>query len=125
MTSLPYCQVLSPPLIFFLPRPAGYPVDSYCFTRLCMTANGFTAVHSVLRVSQRELNCYLLFSSCFLHNPKFRQAGCSACYLRSQWFLAWLILRPRRWRRHVPPKHHLTFNELHDVKSQTTELFTF
>jgi hypothetical protein len=34
------------------------------------------------------------------------------------WFLAWLIFRPRRWRRHVPPKRRLTFNELHGVISQ-------
>jgi hypothetical protein len=25
-----------------------------------------------------------------------------ACHLMSHWFLVWLILRPRRWRRHVP-----------------------
>jgi hypothetical protein len=38
-------------------------------------------------------------------------------------FLAWLILRPWRWRRHVPPKHRFTFNGLHGVISQKTELF--
>jgi hypothetical protein len=34
-----------------------------------------------------------------------------------------LILRPWRWRRHAPPKRRLTFNGVHDVISQTTELF--
>jgi hypothetical protein len=36
-----------------------------------------------------------------------------ACLLRaSRWFLAWLILRPRRWRRKVSLKDLLTFNGL-------------
>jgi hypothetical protein len=47
----------------------------------------------------------------------------SAYHLLSLWFLAWLILRSRRWRRHVPPKCRLTFNGLHGVISQKRELF--
>jgi hypothetical protein len=31
-----------------------------------------------------------------------------ACHLFSRFFHAWLILRPWRWRRHVPPKCWLT-----------------
>jgi hypothetical protein len=45
------------------------------------------AVHSVLRTSQQELTCCLLFSSCFLYNPKFRQVDCSACLLFRVCFL--------------------------------------
>jgi hypothetical protein len=41
----------------------------------------------------------------------------------SCWFLAWLILGPRRWRRHVPPKRRLTFNGLQGVISQKILLF--
>jgi hypothetical protein len=41
----------------------------------------------------------------------------------SRWFLAWLILRPWRWRRHVPQKRQMTFNGLHGVISQKIELF--
>jgi hypothetical protein len=41
----------------------------------------------------------------------------------SCWFLVRLILRPWRWRRHVPPKHRLIFNGLHDVISQKIEFF--
>jgi hypothetical protein len=41
----------------------------------------------------------------------------------SSWLLAWLILWPWRWRRHVPPKHLLTFSRLHGVISQKIELF--
>jgi hypothetical protein len=41
----------------------------------------------------------------------------------SRWFLAWHILRPSRSRRNVPPKRLLTFNRLHAVTSQKTELF--
>jgi hypothetical protein len=37
--------------------------------------------------------------------------------------LAWIILRPWRWRRHVPPKRRLTFNGLHGVMSQKIGLF--
>jgi hypothetical protein len=36
--------------------------------------------------------------------------------------LAWSIFRPRRWRRHVPPKSRLTFNGLHSVISQDRTL---
>jgi hypothetical protein len=39
----------------------------------------------------------------------------------SSWFLAWLILPSRRWRRHVPPEIRLTFNGLHGVISQKIE----
>jgi hypothetical protein len=46
-----------------------------------------------------------------------------ACRLFSRWFLACLILRPWRWRRHVPPECLLTFNGLHGFLSQKTELF--
>jgi hypothetical protein len=35
----------------------------------------------------------------------------------------WPILRPSRWRRHVPPKRWLTFKGLHGVISQMTEAF--
>jgi hypothetical protein len=34
-----------------------------------------------------------------------------------------LIIRPWRWRWHVPPKRPLTFNGLHGVISQKMELF--
>jgi hypothetical protein len=40
----------------------------------------------------------------------------------SCWFLSWNTLAPWRWRRHVPPKRRLTFNGLHGVISQQTEL---
>jgi hypothetical protein len=39
----------------------------------------------------------------------------------SYWFLAWLILRLRRWKRNIPPKHGLTFKGLHVVISQKTD----
>jgi hypothetical protein len=35
----------------------------------------------------------------------------------------WPILWSWRWRRYVPPKRRLAFNELHDILSQKTELF--
>jgi hypothetical protein len=40
---------------------------------------------------------------------------CLYCLLpASRWLLAWLILRPWRWRRHVTPKCQLAFNGLYD-----------
>jgi hypothetical protein len=41
--------------------------------------------------------------------------------LLSHWYLAWLI-RPWRWRQHVPPKRWLTFNGLHSIISHKTLL---
>jgi hypothetical protein len=41
----------------------------------------------------------------------------------SRWFLAWLIIRPWRWKLHVPPKLWLTFKWLHCVLSEKIELF--
>jgi hypothetical protein len=41
----------------------------------------------------------------------------------SCWFLSLSILRPWRWRRHVPPKLWLNFNRLHSVISQRIEFF--
>jgi hypothetical protein len=35
----------------------------------------------------------------------------------SCWFLAWLIVQPCRIRRHVSPKHRLTFSGIHGVTS--------
>jgi hypothetical protein len=39
------------------------------------------------------------------------------------WFLAWLIHRTWRWRRHVPSKCQLTFNGLHGVISEKIKPF--
>jgi hypothetical protein len=45
----------------------------------------------------------------------------------SVWLLLshWPILRPWRWRRHVPPKRRLTFNGLHGITSQKLTLLIF
>jgi hypothetical protein len=42
-----------------------------------------------------------------------------------RWFLAWCIPQDWRWRRQVPPKHWLTFNELHSIIFQMTEPFRY
>jgi hypothetical protein len=44
-----------------------------------------------------------------------------SCHLLSLWFLPWLILRPWRWRRHIPPKRLLTLNGLHGFIFQKME----
>jgi hypothetical protein len=41
------------------------------------------------------------------------------------WFLLNLFLRPRRWRRCVPPKRRLKLDRLHGVISQKMILFIF
>jgi hypothetical protein len=56
-------------------------------------------------------------SFCFIARQTF------ARHLLPRWYLAWLILRPWAWRRHVPPKRRLTFNGLHGVISQKIVLF--
>jgi hypothetical protein len=48
----------------------------------------------------------------------------SACHLLSSWPLPLLILRPWKWRPHVPPERRLAFSRLHDLILQKTELFT-
>jgi hypothetical protein len=40
-----------------------------------------------------------------------KQASFAACFC---WFLSWLVLRSKRWRRYDPPKR-LDLSELHDV----------
>jgi hypothetical protein len=59
-------------------------------------------------------------SSIFWHKTL---CGPSKVNLFSRWFLAWLILRPWRWRWYVPPKRQLTFNRLHSIIFQTKKLF--
>jgi hypothetical protein len=64
--------------------------------------------------------------TCRLQFQGQRIIGQARLYLlpASVWFLSWLIiLRPWRWRRHVPPKRQLNFNGLHGVISHKTELF--
>jgi hypothetical protein len=53
-----------------------------------------------------------------LFKDKWRFGGTYLCLPpASCWFLAWLILRTRRGKHHVPLKHQLTFNGLHSVIS--------
>jgi hypothetical protein len=76
---------------------------------------------SPLKVNRRFGETYRLhFQGRIISRARNR----SAFHLLSCCFLfAWLILRPWKWRRHVPPKHRLTFNGLHGVISQKTVLF--
>jgi hypothetical protein len=60
-----------------------------------------------------------------LHNHRCENHKSNTCLLlASCWFLAWFILQPWRWRRHVPPKLRLTFNGLQGVVFQKIELLT-
>jgi hypothetical protein len=46
------------------------------------------------------------------HQAGGRQLALPAtCFM----LVSWLILRPWRWRRHVPPKRPMTFTWLHDI----------
>jgi hypothetical protein len=58
-------------------------------------------------------------------NRSFGETGSEVILLpASRWFLACIILRPWRWKLYFPPKHRLTFSELHGVISQKIELFS-
>jgi hypothetical protein len=53
----------------------------------------------------------------------FLRVYSNICWLHaSSRFLASLILRPRIWRRYVPPKRRSTFNRLYGFTSQKTKL---
>jgi hypothetical protein len=67
---------------------------------------------------------WLFRGTCRLH-LQGRRISQARNQCESRWQAAWLILRPWRWRRHVPQKRRLNFNGLHDVISQKTELFMF
>jgi hypothetical protein len=55
-------------------------------------------------------------------NRSSEKPASSACQLLLRCFIARLILQSWRWRRHVSPKRRLTFNGVHGVISQKTEL---
>jgi hypothetical protein len=66
-----------------------------------------------------ERTCHLQ-----LQGRRISQAK-NLCLLRvSRWILPWIILRPWRWKRHVPLKHWFIFKELHGVISQKIEPLT-
>jgi hypothetical protein len=71
--------------------------------------------------SELEVNRRFGRSRLHFQNRRISQAKMSLAAF-SCWF-ACLILRPWRWRWHVPPKRRLTFNGLHGVISQKIELF--
>jgi hypothetical protein len=128
-TSLPYPSVLCPQHLLSFPRPAQTallaamlvilflsPIGSLC----CVwdpvgTGGSFCPTGEPVGID---------LLSWFVYNSKFRKTDCFASYLLSRWVLAWLILRPWRWRRHGAPKRRLTLNGLHAVISQKIELFT-
>jgi hypothetical protein len=72
--------------------------------------------------------CYIGFE--ILHSGGYEEF-CLLAYNAKQvasrtascWFLALLILQPRRWRQHFPSEHWLTFHRLRDVMSQKVEFF--
>jgi hypothetical protein len=59
----------------------------------------------ITRRNQLEINKRITWT-CRLHLPG------------SFWFLAWLILRPRRWRLNFPQKRQMIFSALQGVISQ-------
>jgi hypothetical protein len=68
------------------------------------------------------------YNLCFDHGLPVEKIYCkvgSKLWLlpASVWLFAWLILSPRRRMRHIPPKHHLTFNGPHGITSQKIETF--
>jgi hypothetical protein len=80
------------------------------------------------REAQRERILWNVLSSRIYHHVvRLKSTDVSEQPLcltpNSLWFLDWLILCPWRQRWYVPPKRLLSFNGLHGVISQKTELF--
>jgi hypothetical protein len=92
---------------------------SVILTAMLMKASIFRDITlcSPLKVNRRfGRTCHFhLQSRRIIHQQAEIRADVSdiACRLLSIWFLAWLILRLWRWRRHDSPKRWLTFNGLH------------
>jgi hypothetical protein len=60
------------------------------------------------------------------NKPTFRRNMSLFCLLPdSCWFIAWLFLRPQRWKLYVPLKRRLSFSGLHDLVTQNIELISF
>jgi hypothetical protein len=72
-----------------------------------------------------ELTSCLVVPSSFLYTsiPEFSANGLLCLLPASCWFLDWLILQPWGWRGRVPLNRQLSFNRLHRVISQKTEVF--
>jgi hypothetical protein len=54
---------------------------------------------------------------------RFKKLFSLCLLLASRRFLSWLVFQPWRWKRNVPPKSRLSFNELRGVISQKTEFY--
>jgi hypothetical protein len=70
---------------------------------------------SPLKINWRFRGTYRLHLQVWRINQATYQCGTSACHLISHWFLSWVIFRPCRCRRNIPPKRRLTSNILHGV----------
>jgi hypothetical protein len=91
-------------------------LNPYHWSLIILFAYG---INLVKRMLDKQLIWYLPFPSCFQNFCK--PIALLAAYFHAGFF-AWLILRPWRWRRHVPPKRWLIFNGLHGVMSWKIEL---
>jgi hypothetical protein len=60
-------------------------------------------------------------SSVSKNKPREKPAGLAAC---SKLVFAFLILRSWRWKRYVPPKRRLTFNELYNLRRSWESSFS-
>jgi hypothetical protein len=108
-----------------------WPSNAHCWTRLHTPQSAFQLVKRETSVVPSSLLAFCAHGRHSVHTckpsdkifPYYVSSANSASNVLSRWFLAQFILRPWRWRRYVPPKCRLTFNELHDIISQKTVLF--
>jgi hypothetical protein len=77
----------------------------------------------VVRWNWTKFRTYFLLSFSGLKNKPSKENSC--LLTASCWFLASLTHESWRWRRHVPSKCWFTFNRLHGITSQKTELIIF
>jgi hypothetical protein len=67
-------------------------------------------IKSVLHYRRKREHKWCQMLDTFAYSLRYAvNISMPVCHLLSLKFLAWLILQPWRWRRHVPPKCQLTF----------------
>jgi hypothetical protein len=127
MTSLPCSLVLSlPDPYYFPPPPYLSPVGSLgCVEEQVASGGSFCPIGKTRRAD------LFAFPSCFLYNPKFRQAHCSACHLLDAGFLVDLffdledggdIQQPTQC---VPEDRRLHNHHCESLKSYKLSSFSF
>jgi hypothetical protein len=90
-------------------RPSGIIIVGFAVLTVVVRKSSTSWDTSITRLSSTFRKNMQPLSSGSKNKPVWEQVACR----ESRKFLAWLILIPWRWRRHVNPKRRLSFNWLH------------